>query len=83
MLTNSHVVEQASEILVESSQTSLPIQFDLIAIDMTRDLALLVAAAHERRLGDQARDREAARPVRSSGARQRTFQRSRDGSMER
>ncbi len=41
VLTNSHVVEQSSEILVESSQTALPIQFDLIAIDTTRDLALL------------------------------------------
>jgi S1-C subfamily serine protease len=41
VLTNSHVVDQASEILLETDQTSLPVQADLIAIDKTRDLALL------------------------------------------
>lgn len=42
ILTNAHVVEQASEILVETSQTSLPLQARLLGIDMTRDLALLM-----------------------------------------
>lgn len=41
ILTNSHVVEQASEILVESDQTTLPMQAELVAMDKTRDLALL------------------------------------------
>ena len=41
ILTNAHVAEQASEILVESSQTTLPIEVELIAIDRSRDLALL------------------------------------------
>jgi S1-C subfamily serine protease len=41
VLTNAHVVEQASEILLETNQTSLPIQAELVGIDKTRDLALL------------------------------------------
>lgn len=41
ILTNAHVTAEASEILIESSQTSLPIQVELIAIDPWRDLALL------------------------------------------
>lgn len=41
ILTNAHVVEQASEILVESQQTKLPLVAELIALDTTRDLALL------------------------------------------
>jgi large subunit ribosomal protein L5 len=41
ILTNSHVVEQASEILIETDQTTLPMQAELVAIDMSRDLALL------------------------------------------
>lgn len=41
ILTNAHVVEQASEILLETNQTSLPIQAELVGIDKTRDLALL------------------------------------------
>ena len=41
VLTNAHVVEQVSEILVESPQTALPISFELVAIDPSRDLALL------------------------------------------
>ena len=41
ILTNAHVADQASEILIESSQTSLPIQVELLAIDRSRDLALL------------------------------------------
>lgn len=41
ILTNAHVAFQASEILIESSQTSLPLQVELIAIDTSRDLALL------------------------------------------
>ncbi len=41
ILTNAHVALEASEILIESSQTSLPIQVELLAIDPTRDLALL------------------------------------------
>lgn len=42
ILTNAHVAEQASEILIESSQTTLSIQVELLAIDHSRDLALLV-----------------------------------------
>ncbi len=41
ILTNAHVVEQASEILLETNQTTLPIQAELVGIDKTRDLALL------------------------------------------
>jgi len=41
ILTNAHVVEQASEILIESSQTKLPLQVELLGFDSTRDLALL------------------------------------------
>ncbi len=41
ILTNAHVAEQASEILLESTQTALPVQAELIAIDHSRDLALL------------------------------------------
>jgi len=41
ILTNAHVVEQASEILLETNQTTLPIQAELVGIDPTRDLALL------------------------------------------
>ena len=41
ILTNAHVVEQASEILLETDQTTLPVQAELVAIDKTRDLALL------------------------------------------
>ena len=41
ILTNAHVAAEASEILVESTQTPLPIQVELLAIDLTRDLALL------------------------------------------
>ena len=41
VLTNAHVVEQTSEILLETDQTSLPVQAELLAIDRSRDLALL------------------------------------------
>jgi S1-C subfamily serine protease len=41
ILTNAHVVEQASEILLETNQTTLPVQAELLGIDPTRDLALL------------------------------------------
>lgn len=41
ILTNSHVVEQASEILIETDQTTLPMQAELVAMDKSRDLALL------------------------------------------
>lgn len=41
VLTNAHVVSEASEILVETDQTKLPIQAELLAFDDFRDLALL------------------------------------------
>ena len=41
VLTNAHVVEQTSEIMLETDQTALPVQAELLAIDRTRDLALL------------------------------------------
>jgi len=41
ILTNAHVVEQASEILLETNQTTLPVQAELLGFDPTRDLALL------------------------------------------
>ncbi len=47
VLTNAHVVEQVSEILVESPQTALPISFELVALDPTRDLALLATSDAE------------------------------------
>ncbi|MSR29230.1 MAG: serine protease [Phycisphaerales bacterium] len=41
ILTNAHVVTEASEIMIETPQTPLPIQAQLLGIDPTRDLALL------------------------------------------
>ena len=41
VLTNAHVVSEASEILLETPQTALPVAARLVAIDPTRDLALL------------------------------------------
>lgn len=41
VLTNSHVVDQASEILLETDDTPLAVAAEVLAIDKTRDLALL------------------------------------------
>jgi S1-C subfamily serine protease len=41
ILTNSHVVHEAKEILLETDQTPLPINGTVVAIDLGRDLALV------------------------------------------
>ncbi len=41
ILTNAHVVAEASEILMETSQTPLAVTAEVVAIDPSRDLALL------------------------------------------
>lgn len=41
ILTNAHVVHQATEILVDTDQTSLAVPAELIAVDLGRDLALV------------------------------------------
>ncbi len=41
VLTNAHVVTEATEILIETPETPLPVSAEVLAIDQTRDLALL------------------------------------------
>ena len=41
VLTNAHVVTESTEILVETPETPLAVSAELLAIDLTRDLALL------------------------------------------
>lgn len=41
VLTNAHVVHEATEVLLETDQTNLPVSGKVIAIDLGRDLALV------------------------------------------
>lgn len=41
ILTNAHVVHQATEILVNTDQTSLAVPAEIVAVDLFRDLALV------------------------------------------
>jgi S1-C subfamily serine protease len=41
VLTNAHVVHEATEVLVETDRTSLPVTGKVLAVDVGRDLALV------------------------------------------